>query len=142
MRECIGAARRGLTHRDPAASPAQDLVKRDFTAPGPNRTWTADITYVPTGEGWLYLAVVLDVFSRRIVGWAMTDHMRTQLVIDALEMGIWNRRPAPGLIHHSDQGAQLGFKGSSQHCLVGSRLAARSAPRRESSSRGSCAAGC
>ncbi len=60
--------RRGLTRRDPAAAPAEDLVKRDFTAPGPNRTWTADITYVPTGEGWLYLAVVLDVFSRRIVG--------------------------------------------------------------------------
>ncbi|MET8146705.1 IS3 family transposase [Sphaerisporangium sp. NPDC005288] len=108
--------RRGLTRRDPAASPAEDLVKRDFTAPGPNRTWTADITYVPTGEGWLYLAVVLDVFSRRIVGWAMADHMRTELVIDALEMAIWNRRPAPGLIHHSDQGSQYTSLSFSQRC--------------------------
>lgn len=114
--------RQGLTRRDPAACPAEDLIQRDFTAPAPNRTWTADITYVPTGEGWLYLAVVLDVFSRRIVGWAMADHLRTELVIDALEMAIHNRRPAPGLIHHSDQGSQLGFNRSSQHCCSAASL--------------------
>jgi putative transposase len=69
--------KRGLTRRDPSTLPPHDLVERDFTAPAPNRTWTADITYVPTGEGWLYLAVVLDVFSRKIVGWAMAEHLRT-----------------------------------------------------------------
>jgi putative transposase len=108
--------RRGLTRRDPAVVPPHDLVNREFTASAPNRVWTADITYVPTGEGWLYLAVVLDVFSRRIVGWAMADHMRTGLVIDALEMAIWNRRPGPGLIHHSDQGTQYTSLSFSRRC--------------------------
>ncbi|WP_345475868.1 IS3 family transposase, partial [Actinoallomurus oryzae] len=108
--------RHGLTRRDPAVVPPHDLVNRDFTAPAPNRVWTADITYVPTGEGWLYLAVVLDVFSRRIVGWAMAGHMRTELVIDALEMAVWNRRPAPGLIHHSDQGVQYTSLSFSRRC--------------------------
>jgi putative transposase len=108
--------RRGLTRRDPAVVPPHDLVNRDFTAPAPNHVWTADITYVPTDEGWLYLAVVLDVFSRRIVGWAMADHLRTDLVIDALEMAIWNRRPAPGLIHHSDQGTQYTSLSFSRRC--------------------------
>jgi putative transposase len=103
---CHRRGRRGLTRRDPAARPAPDLVNRDFTAPAPDRLWTADITQIATGEGWLYLAVVLDVFSRRIVGWAMASHMRAELVVDALEMAAWNRRPAPGLIHHCDQGAQ------------------------------------
>jgi putative transposase len=81
-------------------------VQRRFTATAPDRLWTADITYIPTGAGWLYLAVVLDVFSRRVVGWAMAEHLRTELVIDALDMAIWNRRPPPGLVHHSDQGCQ------------------------------------
>jgi putative transposase len=97
---------RGLTRRDPQAAPAPDLVERAFAADRPDRLWTADITYVPTGTGWLYLAVVLDVFSRRVVGWAMADHLRTELVLDALDMAIWNRRPPPGLVHHSDQGCQ------------------------------------
>ena len=72
----------------------------------PNQLWTADITYVPTWNGFLYLAVVLDVYSRRIIGWAMADHLRTAVVLDALEMALWNRRPAPGVIHHSDHGCQ------------------------------------
>jgi HTH-like domain/Integrase core domain len=97
--------RRGLTRRDPQAAPASDLLNRDFTAQRPDQVWTADITYIPTWAGWLYLAVVLDVFSRRVVGWAMADHLRTELVLDALDMAIWNRRPQPGLVHHSDQGA-------------------------------------
>ncbi|MFD0535448.1 IS3 family transposase [Actinomadura luteofluorescens] len=84
-----------MTRRDLAAVPSHDLVNRDFTASAPNRVWTADITYVPTGRGWLYLAVVLDVFSRRIVGWAMADRLRTELVIDALEMAIWHRGLGP-----------------------------------------------
>ena len=105
----IGCQRRrgrGLTRRDPQAAPAPDLVERSFAATAPDRLWTADITYVPTWSGWLYLAVVLDVFSRRVVGWAMADHLRTELVLDALDMAIWNRRPTAGLIHHSDQGSQ------------------------------------
>lgn len=85
---------------------AADLVRRKFTTDQPNRVWTADITYVPTWQGFLYLAVVLDVFSRRIVGWAMADHMRTELVTDALAMAIHQRRPDPGVIHHSDKGSQ------------------------------------
>jgi transposase InsO family protein len=68
--------------------------------------WLADISYVPTLEGWLFLAVVLDAFSRRVVGWAMADHLRTELVADALTMAVQARRPAPGLIHHSDRGCQ------------------------------------
>jgi putative transposase len=103
---CHRRHRRGLTRRDPQAVPAPDLVGRAFTATAPNRVWTADITYVPTWSGWLYLAVVLDVYSRRVVGWAMADHLRTELVVDALDMAIWNRRPQPGLVHHSDQGCQ------------------------------------
>jgi putative transposase len=103
---CHRRRRRGLTRRDPQAAPAPDLVGRAFTAQRPDRVWTADITYIPTWSGWLYLAVVLDVFSRRVVGWAMADHLRTELVVDALDMAIWNRRPAAGLVHHSDQGCQ------------------------------------
>jgi putative transposase len=96
---CHRRRRRGLTRRDPQAAPAPDLVGRRFTAPAPDRVWTADITYIPTWAGWLYLAVVLDVYSRRVVGWAMATHLRTELVCDALEMAIWNRRPDPGLVH-------------------------------------------
>lgn len=94
------------TIREPAASPAPDHLQRQFVAEAPNTRWTADITYVPTWSGFLYLAVVLDVFSRRIVGWAMTDHLRTELVLSALDMALWNRRPDPGVIHHSDHGCQ------------------------------------
>jgi putative transposase len=82
------------------------LVCRDFTVAMPNRLWTADITYVDTEEGFVYLAFVLDAYSRRLVGWAMESHLRTELVVDALQMAVWRRKPAPGLIHHSDQGVQ------------------------------------
>ncbi len=81
-------------------------VQRDFTAPAPNRVWVADITYVPTWAGFLYLAVVLDVFSRRVVGWAMATDLRAELVVDALDMAVGRRRPAAGAIHHSDRGSQ------------------------------------
>ena len=93
------------TRPNPSARPAADLVERDFTAAGPNRLWVADITYVPTWAGFLYLAVVLDVWSRRVVGWAMATHLRTELVLDALNMAIRQRRPAD-VIHHSDKGSQ------------------------------------
>jgi len=97
---------RGLTRRDPQAAPAPDLVERNFTPPAPDRLWVADITQQRTGEGWLYMAVVLDSFSRRIVGWSMADHLRTELVLDALDMAIAQRQPGAGLIHHSDHGCQ------------------------------------
>jgi putative transposase len=92
--------------------PVTDLVGRRFSPEGPDRIWVADITSVDTREGWLHLAVVMDLFSRRIVGWAMAPHLRTELVADALEMAIVRRKPGPGLIHHSDRGCQytsLGF---------------------------------
>ena len=114
-----GVTRRGwkspTTRRDAKARPAPDLVNRDFSAGGPNQLWVADITYVPTWAGWLYLAVVLDAWSRRIVGWAMATHLRAELVEDALAMAISRRRPKGRVIHHSDRGSQGEFKRSSQH---------------------------
>jgi putative transposase len=100
------------TIRVPGVRVADDLVERQFRPSEPNVLWVADITYLRTWEGWLYLAAVQDAYSRRIVGWAMTEHMRTELVADALQMAVHHRRPEPGLVHHSDQGAQyvsLGF---------------------------------
>jgi transposase InsO family protein len=94
------------TVRSPRARPAPDLVERDFSASAPNQLWVADITYVPTARGFLYLAVVLDVFGRRIVGWSMKKHLKTSLVQQALDMALRQRRPRRGLIHHSDQGCQ------------------------------------
>lgn len=93
------------TKRSARARPAPDLVQRDFTAQAPNELWVADITYVPTTAGFLYLSVVLDVFSRRVVGWAMETHLRTELVLDALEMAVKQRKPT-AVVHHSDQGSQ------------------------------------
>ncbi|OGL08292.1 MAG: transposase, partial [Candidatus Rokubacteria bacterium RIFCSPLOWO2_02_FULL_73_56] len=93
------------TVRDETARPAPDLVDRQFTAAGPNQLWVADITYVPTWAGFLYLAVVLDAWSRRVIGWAMEAHLRTELVLAALDMAIAQRRPTD-VIHHSDQGCQ------------------------------------
>lgn len=97
---------RGTTIRVPGVRVADDLVRRQFTPAAPNVLWVADITYLPTWEGWLYLAAVQDAFSRRIVGWSMADHMRAELVVDALQMGVARRRPEAGLVHHSDQGSQ------------------------------------
>lgn len=96
---------RGCTRRDQAATPSDDLVERNFRPEQPDRLYVADITQHRTGQGWYYLAVVLDCFSRRVVGWAMADHIRSELVVDALQMAIWNRRPQPGAIHHSDHGS-------------------------------------
>ena len=96
----------GTTRRDAKARPAPDLVNRDFSADGPNRLWVADITQVRTGAGWLYLAVVLDAWSRRIVGWAMAPHMPAELVEAALAMAVSRRQPTGHVVHHSDQGSQ------------------------------------
>jgi putative transposase len=99
--------RRGrTTFRVPGVRVADDLVERDFKPPRPNVLWVADITYLKTWEGWLYLAAVQDAFSRRIVGWSMANHMRSDLVVDALRMAVARRQPEAGLIHHSDQGSQ------------------------------------
>jgi putative transposase len=95
------------TQRDPQADLAPDLVQRTFAASAPNQLWIADITYVPTlTQGFLYLAVILDAFSRRVVGWSMAEHLRADLVVGALEMAVWKRRPGEGVIHHSDHGCQ------------------------------------
>jgi putative transposase len=85
---------------------APNLLDRNFVAPAPNCVWLADITYVETDQGWLYLATVMDLYSRRIVGWAMADHLRTELPLAALRMAIAAKQPGPGLIHHSDRGVQ------------------------------------
>ena len=103
-----GVSRRKRPHttvRSRGTAKAPDLVQRQFTAEAPDRLWVADITYVPTRAGFLYLAVVVDVFSRRVVGWAMESHLRTELVLQALNMALYLRRPQ-GVIHHSDQGIQ------------------------------------
>ena len=111
MREAglVGASHRHggptTTRRNKDDRPAPDLVDRDFNAAGPNQLWVADITYVPTMAGFLYLAVVLDAWSRKIVGWAMANHLRAELVLDAMEMAVGQRRPKD-VIHHSDQGSQ------------------------------------
>jgi putative transposase len=105
----VGVSRRKsfqTTRRDPKARPAPDLVERKFVASKANQLWVADITYIPTMAGFLYLAVVLDVWSRKIVGWAMSSRLVTQIVLDALTMAIEQRSPASGVIHHSDQGCQ------------------------------------
>ena len=104
-----GCARRPKGDRKPAApqpNAAPDLVRREFAADGPNRAWFADITYVRTHQGWLYLAVVMDIWSRMIVGWSMSDRMTAELADGALRMAIARRRPKPGCVHHSDHGSQ------------------------------------
>lgn len=99
--------RRGCTRRNPAAVPSDDLVNRAFTPAEPDRLWVADITEHPTTEGKVYVAVVIDAFSRMVAGWSIADHLRTELVVDALEMALWRRKPAAGqLVHHSDHGTQ------------------------------------
>jgi len=117
----VGCHRRRFvvtTQRAATASPAPDRVQRQFVASAPNRLWTADITAIPTWEGFLYLAVVLDVYSRKIVGWAMADHLRTELVLDALGMAIGTRRPAAGVIHHSDHGSQYTAVAFGERCQL------------------------
>ena len=120
MRELYlsGASRRRwitTTTRDERLRPAPDLVNRSFKASKPNELWVADITYIPTWEGFLFLSVVLDVYSRRIVGWAMADHLRTELVLQSLQMALYNRKPQD-VIHHSDQGCQYTSIGFGLRC--------------------------
>ncbi len=107
--------RRAGRIRDLQVPLAPDLVRRAFAVAQPDRLWVADITYIRTWAGWLYLAAVLDAFSRRVVGWAMQEHVETNLVLDALNMA--NRRPAPGLVHHSDHGTQYTSLTFGRRCL-------------------------
>ena len=94
------------THRDTSHPVATNLLNRDFTAPEPNTKWVTDITYIPTGQGWLYLAVILDLYSRAVVGWSMSACCDEELVAKALYMALVRRRPKAGLLHHSDRGCQ------------------------------------
>lgn len=98
------------------SAPAPDLIGRNFTAPAPNLKWCGDITYVKTWDGWAYLATVIDLHSRALVGWAIDDHMRTSLVTDALDMALANRTPPPGVIFHSDRGAQYTSREFDTYC--------------------------
>jgi putative transposase len=98
--------RRGCTRRNPDATASDDLVNRRFTVERPDRLWVGDITEHPTGTGKVYLAVVLDAFSRRVIGWSIADHLRAELVVDALQMAIWRRNGADGTVVHTDHGTQ------------------------------------
>jgi putative transposase len=106
LRGCLRGRRVKTTYRAAVQQAAADLVGRNFAAAEPDRLWVADITYVRSGEGFLYLAFILDVCSRKVVGWSMATHLRTELVADALGMAIARRKPSPGLVHHSDGGMQ------------------------------------
>ena len=103
---CHRRRRTRTTGAEPTHVPAPNLVARNFSAPAIDRLWLGDITYVATREGWLYLAVLLDAHSRRVVGWAMADHLRTELALDALTMALRARCPSVGLVHHTDRGGQ------------------------------------
>jgi putative transposase len=118
------------TIRIPGITPASDLVERQFRPDRPNVLWVADITYLRTGEGWLYLAAVQDAYSRQIVGWSMATHVRSSLVIDALTMALARRRPHPGLIHHPDQGLAVRQSGVRSRRRAGRDRGLDGLPRR------------
>ena len=138
-----GKVKRTTVADDSAARPT-DLVDRDFTAVARNRLWVADLTYVRTWSGFVYVAFITDVFSRRIVGWQASRSLRTDLALHALEQAIWERNrhgtDLDGLIHHSDRGVQSGFNRWSQHRVVGAIVDARRGLLLGSSIRGSCVA--
>jgi transposase InsO family protein len=137
-----GKKKRTTTPDETAVQRSRDLVRRDFTASRPNELWVCDLTYLRTWSGFVYLAFILDAYSRMIVGWQLATHVRTELVLDALEMANGLRRPSAGLVAHTDRGSQGDFKGSSQHGLVGESVEARRTLRQVSSNRASCVVGC
>lgn len=135
--------RRSKTRRSSEAVPSDDLVARKFRPDGPNKLWVADITEHPTAEGKVYCAVVIDAWNRQVVGHSIADHLRAELIIDAVDAACWRQRPIAGqTIHHSDHGCQGGINRWSQHRLVGGSVGARRRPRRGCASRGSCGAWC
>ena len=125
LKGVVRGEKKRTTIPDEDAARPSDLVDRSFEAEGPDRLWVADLTHVPTWSGFAYAAFVVDAFSRFLVGWRVSNNLRTDLALDALEQATWARRPdstaSPDrrLVHHSDAGSQTRFKGSSQHCLVG-----------------------
>ena len=146
LREMGLAARRGR-RRTPRTTDsrhdlpvAPNLLERRFAAEQPDTVWLADISYLPTDEGWLYLAAIKDMATREIVGWSMADHLRAGLCVDALVMALQRCRPPEGLIHHSDRGVQGGFKRSSQRNCERT-VESRRGPRQVFASRASCGAG-
>ena len=130
------------THAYPIAANALDRQFAVAAIGGPDRVWASDITYLPTREGWLYLAVVLDLGTRRVVGWAMRHTLEEELAVAALTMALAQRRPGPGVLHHSDRGSQPGFNWSSQQRLNVWNVGADPAPRLVFSNRGSSEAWC
>jgi putative transposase len=122
-----------------AAAVAETVLDRQFVAAAPNRKWVADFTYIWTAEGWLYVAAVIDLFSRRVVGWSMNAAMTAQLVTDALTMAIWRRAKPDALLHHSDRGSQLGFNWSSQRLCALPVMPSR-VPQQAFASQAFCAA--
>ena len=131
------------TRPDPASARHPDLVKREFTAPAPNRLWVTDLTFVPTWAGVAYVCFIVDAFSRMIVGWRCASHMRTEMVLDAIEMARWSRGPRHEQLRcHSDAGSQAVFNWSSQQCVVGLSVVDRRTPRRECATPRSRVAGC
>lgn len=106
------------TDSDHSESISPNKLDRKFSVSQPNQVWTTDITYVWTLQGWLYVAVVIDLFSRQVVGWAMANHMKTSLCVSALQMAFWRRKPAQGLLHHSDRGSQYASKQYREHLAI------------------------
>jgi putative transposase len=139
-----GGKKRTTIPDETVVEQARDLLQRDFASIAPNQKWVADLTYIRTWNGFVYLAFVLDCYSRMIVGWQLATHMRTDLVLDALEMANGLRRPTAGLIKHTDRGSQTGLNRSSQHRFVDliANINIRSALPPVSSSRASCVVDC
>jgi transposase InsO family protein len=137
-----GKKRRTTIANEAALERARDLVQRDFRASRRNQLWVADITYLRTWSGFVYLAFILDAYSRMIVGWQLASHLRTELVLDALEMANGLRQPSAGLIAHSDRGSQPALNRSSQHRRVDLIVNTHSMLRPASASQASCAVGC
>ena len=131
------------TRSDPSAARSPDLVERNFSAEAPNQLWVTDLTFVATWSGVAYVCFIVDAFSRRIVGWRVAAPMRTDMVLDALEMARWSRgTTVEGLVAHSDAGSQSGFNRWSQHRLVEESVGACRGLQLVSASRGSCGVGC
>jgi transposase InsO family protein len=142
LRGVVRGRRITTTIPDALAARPRDLVERDFRATRPNQLWVADLTYVATWRGFAYVAFVIDVFSRRIVGWRATSSLRSDLALDALEQALYDRETDAGLVHHSDRGVQPGFNWSSQQRLYVWNLGTDPAPRPVFSGRGFYEAWC
>ncbi len=137
----VRGRKRKTTFADEAAPRPADRVQRHFTAVRPNQLWAADLTYVATWQGFVYVAFVTDVFSRKIVGWRVSNSLRSDLALDALEQALHARSDLDGLVHHSDRGVQCGLNGSSQRHGVEVSVGDRPGLRQVSSSRVSCGGG-